>query len=431
MRIAVSSGRRAGYRRWPGRIVIAALALWFLFSVYQDVRERLVLDPDLDTEAFAGDWVPIGSGALAGAMAVLAVVRDVRWVPRAALVACAGTFAATVAYHLMPVNMVTSESSGTELMGLLFLLAVAVRRCTPWWALLSVAAMSVSVFSIPLLRDSDPGDFSDNTALLLALAFVCGLVLRLYDVQQERTGQLVRQEERLALARDLHDTVAHQVTAIVVQLQAVRHVTGRGTPDPQALNEMLEAVENAGGEALTSMRRLVGSMRGDDTPRHPENLGEVLTRIVDEARGTGLPVRLDLGRDLPEDVPAEVTGGLSRVLQEALTNAQRYARGVRSVDVSARVAARHAELVVEDDGHGSPSGHRGSLGRLGGGFGIMGMRERIELLGGAFEAGHRAEGGWRVRASVPLRPDEAARTPRTRGRHAVRTGLRLREGRTA
>ncbi|WP_262700207.1 MULTISPECIES: sensor histidine kinase [Streptomyces] len=431
MRIAVSSGRRAGYRRWPGRIVIAALALWFLFSVYQDVWERLVLDPEFDTEAFAGDWVPIGSGALAGAMAVLAVVRDVRWVPRAALVACAGTFAATVAYHLMPVNMVTSESSGTELMGLLFLLAVAVRRCTPWWALLSVAAMSVSVFSIPLLRDSDPGDFSDNTALLLALAFVSGLVLRLYDVQQERTGQLVRQEERLALARDLHDTVAHQVTAIVVQLQAVRHVTGRGTPDPQALNEMLEAVENAGGEALTSMRRLVGSMRGDETPRHPENLGAVLTRIVDEARGTGLPVRLDLGRDLPEDVPAEVTGGLSRVLQEALTNAQRYARGARSVDVSARVAAHHAELVVEDDGHGSPSGHRGGLGRLGGGFGIMGMRERIELLGGAFEAGHRAEGGWRVRASVPLRPDEAARGARTRGRHAVRTGLRLREGRTA
>ncbi|MGW5697580.1 hypothetical protein ACWEWX_44135, partial [Streptomyces asiaticus] len=83
MRIAVSSGRRAGYRRWPGRILIAALALWFLFSVYQDVRERLVLDPDLDTEAFAGDWVPIASGVLAGAMAVLAVVRDVRWVPRA------------------------------------------------------------------------------------------------------------------------------------------------------------------------------------------------------------------------------------------------------------------------------------------------------------------------------------------------------------
>ncbi|MBP5873163.1 histidine kinase [Streptomyces sp. LBUM 1485] len=82
------------------------------------------------------------------------------------------------------------------------------------------------------------------------------LVLRLYDVQQERTGQLVRQEERLALARDLHDTVAHQVTAIVVQLQAVRHVTGRGTPDPRMLSEMLEAVEHAGGEALTSMRRL-------------------------------------------------------------------------------------------------------------------------------------------------------------------------------
>jgi signal transduction histidine kinase len=426
----VSSGRRAGYRSWPGRILISALALLFLFSVYEDVRERIVFDPTFDMEAFVGDWVPVCSGVLAGAMAVLAAVRDSRWVPRAALVACAGTLVATVAYHLLPVNMVTSESSGSELMGLLVLLAVAVRRCTPRWAPVVVAALAISVFSVPVLRDSDPGDFSDSTVLELALAFVCGLVLRLYDLQQERTGQLVRQEERLALARDLHDTVAHQVTAIVVQLQAVRHVTGRGTPDPRMLDEMLEAVEHAGGEALTAMRRLVGSMRGDETPRHPESLGEVLTRIVDEARATGLPIRLDLGQELVEDVPTEVTGGLSRVLQEALTNAQRYARGARSVDVSARVAARHAELVVEDDGQG-PSGHRGSLGRLGGGFGIMGMRERIELLGGAFEAGRRPEGGWRVHASVPLHPDEASRNARARGRHAVRSGLTLREGRTA
>lgn len=430
MRIAVSSGRRAGYRSWPGRILISALALLFLFAVYADMRERVVFDPAIDREAFVGDWVPVCSGALAGAMAVLALVRDSRWVPRAALAACVGAFVATVAYHLLPVNMVTSESSGSELIGLLVLLALAVRRCTPRWAPVVVAALGVSVLSVPVLRDSDPGDFSDSTVLELALAFVCGLVLRLYDVQQERTGQLVRQEERLALARDLHDTVAHQVTAIVVQLQAVRHVTGRGVPDPRMLNEMLEALEHAGGEALTSMRRLVGSMRGE-TRRHPENLGEVLTRIVVEARATGLPIRLDLGQELPGDVPTEVTGGLSRVLQEALTNAQRYARGARSVDVSARVAAGHAELVVEDDGQGSPSGHRGSLGRLGGGFGIMGMRERIELLGGAFEAGRRPEGGWRVHVSVPLDPDVASRNVRARGRHAVRSGLRLREGRTA
>ncbi|MCM3811573.1 histidine kinase [Streptomyces solisilvae] len=431
MRIAVSSGRRAGYRRWPVWAARSALALLFLLSVYQDIEERIVFDPASDTPAFTGDWAPVCSGALAGAMAVLAVVRDPRWVPRAALVAGAGTFAATVAYHLLPVNMVTSETSSGELMGQLVLLAVAARRCAPRPALVAVSVLGVSVFSVPVLRDADPGDAAENLLLLLALAFVCGLVLRLYDAQQDRMGQLVRQEERLALARDLHDTVAHQVTAIVVQLQAVRHVAGRGTPDPQALNEMLEAVEHAGGEALTSMRRLVGSMRGDETPRHPENLGEVLTRIVEESRATGLPVRLDLGRDLPEDIPAEITGGLGRVLQEALTNAHRYARGVRSVDVSARVAADHAELVVEDDGHSSQSGHRGGLGRLGGGFGIIGMRERIELLGGAFEAGHRAEGGWRVHASVPLRPDEAARSTRARGRHAVRSGLGLREGRTA
>ncbi|CAM5228589.1 hypothetical protein SALBM311S_12669 [Streptomyces alboniger] len=94
VRIAVSSGRRAGYRSWPGRILISALALLFLFSVYEDMRGRIVFDPTFDRAAFVGDGVPVCSGALAGAMAVLAAVHDSRWVPRAALVACAGTFVA-------------------------------------------------------------------------------------------------------------------------------------------------------------------------------------------------------------------------------------------------------------------------------------------------------------------------------------------------
>ncbi|MDX3520519.1 histidine kinase [Streptomyces scabiei] len=156
-----------------------------------------------------------------------------------------------MAYRLLPVNMATSESSGSELIGLLVLLAVAVRRCTPRWAPVVVVALAVSVFSVPVLRDSDSGDFSDKTVLELALAFVCGLVLRLHDVQQERTGQLVRQEERLALARDLHDTVAHQVTAIVVQTagRAPCHRPGHSRP--------ADAERDAWG------RRAPGSRRGE------------------------------------------------------------------------------------------------------------------------------------------------------------------------
>jgi signal transduction histidine kinase len=398
-----------------------------LFSLYEDVRNRLVLDPAIDAQPLAGDWVPVGAGAVAVAMAVLGAVRGSRWVMRAILGACAGTFAATAAYRLLPVNLLTGETSGAEVAAEMILVAAAVRVLVPGRALVAVAALGISLFSVPVLRDPDPGPVSVAFPLALALAVAAGLVLRLYDAQQERTAQLVRQEERLALARDLHDTVAHQVTAIVVQAQAVRHVAGQGAPDPQVLAEVFQAIEYAGGELLVSMRRLVGSMREEQAPRHPERLDEVLARIVADARATGMPVRLDLGGERPGNVPAEVIGGLVRVLQEALTNAQRHARGARSVEVSARIAARRAELIVEDDGHGSASGQRGGLGRLGGGFGVIGMQERIALLGGTFEAGPRPEGGWRVRASVPLCPDRSAQDSRSRGRHT----LRLWEGRTA
>ncbi|MER5452461.1 histidine kinase [Streptomyces sp. NPDC002766] len=398
-----------------------------LFSLYDDVRNRLVLNPAVDAQPLAADWVPVGAGVVAVAMAVLGTVRGSQWVMRATLVACAGTFTATAAYRLLPSNLLTGETSGAEVVAEMILVAVAVRVLPPRRALVAAIALGVSVFSVPVLRDADAGGVSVAFPLALALAVTAGLVLRLYDAQQERTAQLVRQEERLALARDLHDTVAHQVTAIVVQAQAMRHVAGRGTPDPQALADVLGAIEHAGAEALVSMRRLVGSMRGEQAPRPPERLDEVLARIVAEARATGLPARLDLGGEQLGNVPAEVRGGLGRVLQEALTNAGRHARGARSVIVSARTAARRAELIVEDDGHGSASGQRGGLARLGGGFGVIGMRERIELLGGILEAGPRPEGGWRVRASVPVSIDESAQNPRSRWRHA----LRLQEDRTA
>jgi signal transduction histidine kinase len=99
------------------------------------------------------------------------------------------------------------------------------------------------------------------------------------------------------------------------------------------------------------MRRLVGTLRAEGPRPESESLAQVLGSLVDESRARGLPVRLDTGRPL-SGIPAEVGGALSRVVQESLTNAQRHARGARSMDVTVRLAAGNAELLIEDDGRG-------------------------------------------------------------------------------
>ncbi|MFD9195322.1 sensor histidine kinase [Streptomyces phaeochromogenes] len=400
------------------------MAALLALALYSDVEYRLVLGPS-DTTPSAADWTPVYAGALVALLACAALFLRRALAARAAALTALGSLAVTIAYAHLPKHMLTGESSSAEELGLIVLVALAVRSARPGAATTATLSVAAALAAIPAYRDPDYGD---PTSLVLGL--VCGvawgLVLRLFKDQRERLAEMVRQQERLALARDLHDTVAQQVTAIVVQTQAVRHVTRGGPPDPQALNEMLAAIEHAGGEALTSMRRLVGSMRDEGERPAPGTLDGVLSKTVEEARGLGLPVRLDLGGQSTADVPGEVVGGLSRVVQEALTNAHRYARGANSVDVIVRIAAQRAELLVEDDGHGQHPGQRRKFGE---GYGIVGMRERIELLGGDLQAGPRPGGGWRVRASVPLRIEDngGAAAPR-RGRHAARSGLgRLRE----
>jgi signal transduction histidine kinase len=234
------------------------------------------------------------------------------------------------------------------------------------------------------------------------------------DQLEVRAEELFRQrqevehalgEERLRIARELHDVVAHGVTGMVVQAEAARYLL---RSSPERADESLERIAGAGRQALDELRTLLDLVRRADADagRHgdaptPTPGALDLDALVEQARAAGQAVELVVDGDR-RSLPPAVATSLGRIVQEALTNAVKHAAGSR---VSVRVAygPDDVEVVVGDTG-----GARTSWAPAPGGYGLMGMRERVELFGGSFAAGPTAAGGWRVHAVLPA---AAARPP--------------------
>jgi signal transduction histidine kinase len=149
------------------------------------------------------------------------------------------------------------------------------------------------------------------------------------------------------------------------------------------------------------MRRLVGTLRGADpagsTPAGSgPDLADDVRRVVDRARAAGLPARLTV--DLPDPVPPELARSVLRLVQESLTNAGKHAHQVSAVDVEVSGSDGALRVRVVDDGTAGQDPVGGS-----GGYGLVGMRERVELLGGRFDAGPTGARGWQVLATLPVR----------------------------
>ncbi|NBE79573.1 sensor histidine kinase [Micromonospora rubida] len=199
-----------------------------------------------------------------------------------------------------------------------------------------------------------------------------------------------RAAERTRIARELHDVVTHHVTAMVVQAEAARYLTAA----PERLDTTLTAITDTGRRAITDLRHLLDLLNPDHSaePRTP-SVGE-LRALVEQARQAGQPVEFT-----EEGTPAETTGGdelaAYRVVQEALTNALKYAHGSRTA-VHVHHGEREITVEVSTDGSGSYAGALGGSGR-----GLAGLRERVDVLGGEFSAGRRAGGGFVVRARIP------------------------------
>lgn len=281
-----------------------------------------------------------------------------------------------------------------EGIALLVLLTAVIRRAPGRTAAVLGPLLGLACVLAPL-RDARPGLFTVVSAVVTVVVAAYSTILRRQDARRLRELAAVRAAERLELARELHDLVAHHVTGIVVQARAARFAA----LDGRQAGPTLERIEASGSEALGAMRRLVRVLREDGVhPQPVAGLAEVCALTEAFAR-TGPPVVLSLDKGLAEALPDDVAAAVYRIVREALTNVRKHAADATAVRIGLRSVPFGAELRIANDG-GSPA-RLGEQAR-GGGFGLAGLTERAEAMGGRLLAGPAAEGGWELTAVLPL-----------------------------
>jgi signal transduction histidine kinase len=256
---------------------------------------------------------------------------------------------------------------------------------------------------LPVGRDANPGNWSSTAVGFAAGTVVVMLLIRRIVGDRDRRARLAERErdvaareavveERARIARELHDAVAHNVSMMVVQAGAERRVLGA---DGGTTREVLQTIEQIGRGALTEMRRLVGMLRTDssDTLTPQPRLADLPT-LMAQMREAGLPVEFHVQGERRE-LPVGIELSAYRIVQEALTNALKHA-GQAHAAVRLRYGPDSLELEITDDGRGAPAKVPG------GGHGLVGMRERVTLYGGKFDAAARPGGGFAVRVLLPL-----------------------------
>ena len=219
---------------------------------------------------------------------------------------------------------------------------------------------------------------------------------RQLENEQAKVSRQAITIERLRIARELHDAVAHHVSLMGVQAAAARAVLDT---DPERAREQLEALEGSSRSAVSELYQLLGTLRDEETMIGPVTASldlDSLPTLVDDAAAAGLRVTLERVGD-PVSVPPLVGLNLYRIAQESLTNVLKHAGPGTRARVHLRYGADSIELEVADDGMGRPGPRQRS-----GGLGMLGMRERAAALGGTLDAAARADSGWVVRVTVPL-----------------------------
>ena len=227
-------------------------------------------------------------------------------------------------------------------------------------------------------------------------AYLAGLVERAERLERERetATQQAALEERTRIARELHDVVAHHVSAIAVQAGAAAEIA---EADPSRARAVLATIQATSRQALAEMRALVGVLpeEGGAALAPAPHLADVET-LAAQSRAAGLDVRLHV-EGAPRALPEALDLSAYRIVQEALTNTLKHA-GAASVDVTVRYGQDSVELVIEDDGRVRGAGEP----LPGAGRGLVGMRERVALFHGQLELGRAPAGGFRVHAVLPV-----------------------------
>ena len=277
-----------------------------------------------------------------------------------------------------------------------------------------VPYLALLVFALPAESDDGfLGELLDRIAQL-ALALAVGEVVRSQRAylsavrdRADRAAQLRElearrqlDEERVQIAQDVHDIVAHGIAAISTQASVGSHIA---RDDPAEAIKALDSIKEVSAQALHDLRYALKSLRqpSGEKPADPTPTIHDVPSLVDLTRNSGLPVDLRIEGSVDQLSPA-LQVAVYRVVQEGLANVMRHASGSRT---TVRIAVRdqEAEVEVSDDGTGAPTATAGS----GSGSGLVGMRERVNVMDGTLEAGHQPGGGFRVRALFPVDRDEA------------------------
>ena len=328
---------------------------------------------------------------LAGPAVLLALTG-----PRRVPAVTAGVGAVTAAYLLL------GYPYGPVFLSLVLVIVVAVaagHRVVAWIVSAGVLlAHALATLALTTRRWSWPAEVAAVAWVLLVLAFAEVVRVRrerTLSLRQAMAEQRRRQagEERLRIAQELHDVVAHHMSLINVQASVALHLADRR---PEQVEDSLRVIKDASKEALTELRSLIGVLRDDDgrAPRSPAASLAALTDLVERSRYAGLDVTTRTTGE-PRPLPAATELAAYRIIQEAVTNVVRHARAHRA-DIIVGYGADIVTVQVEDDG----AGGRG-IANVNEGNGIRGMRERATALGGTFSVAASPLGGVRVLAAIP------------------------------
>ncbi|CAM3618430.1 sensor histidine kinase [Isoptericola cucumis] len=399
----MTSRATAGPSPWVADVVLG-LAMTLVVAVV------IAADPD-----GTGSTGPV---AYLFALGFGALVLLRRRLPRLMLVA---TFLAVCAYYALgfaPIGMVLPAVAA--------LYSAAELGRTAWAVATGVVLIAVATYF--RVVDDDPAaalpayDLVTNVALTAA-AIALGVAVRLAREARERTEQVRAltaaeeasaaarrlQEERLRIARDLHDTIGHTLSVVALHSGVAAEAVGR---DDDAARGALARVRDATSGTLAELRATVKVLRAAPGPDRDAPRGSLglagLDALVAPATAAGLAV--DVAVDVPPGAVSDtIDAAAYRVVQESLTNVLRHSGATRA-GVRAVVADGRLRLTVVDDGHGAPDGPAGGSGGSGpapgSGTGIAGMRERVALLGGTLDASDAAGGGFVVTADLPARLDD-------------------------
>jgi signal transduction histidine kinase len=262
------------------------------------------------------------------------------------------------------------------------------REATAGLAVVSVPATRAIYVSWTGLADAVAG----IAVLMTALAL--GWAVRSQHGARERGLEQVKSEERVLLARELHDTVAHHVSAIAVQAQAGRALASTSPSSPL---EALEVIEVEASRTLAEMRSMVRVLRNEAPADYAPQPGVADLERLSGASPTGPRVEVTVSGDLTA-LPRAIDAAVFRIAQEGVTNALRHARNATLVDVRVAGDQSTVDVTVRDDGDPGPGDPDQDAG-----FGLTGMVERALLLGGTCRAGPCPGGGWAVVATLPRR----------------------------